>query len=51
MVWAAELHITENAKITTFDLSSIGDVATLQIVEHALLTSFSAPSSLQSQKM
>ena len=42
---AAELHITENAKITTFDLSSIGDVATLQIVNNALLTSFSAPSS------
>ena len=42
---AAELHITENAKITTFDLSSIGDVKTLQIVNNALLTSFSAPSS------
>lgn len=41
---AAQIHITENAKIASFDLSSVGDVATLEIIDNALLTSFSPPS-------
>lgn len=40
---AAELYITNNAKLTGINLASVSDVGTLEIKDNDLLTSFTAP--------
>ena len=40
---AALLHFTGNAVLTSVDLSSVGDVGTIEIVDNVLLTAFTAP--------
>ena len=40
---AAQLHFTGNAVLTSVDLSSVGDVGTIEIVDNVLLTAFTAP--------